>query len=294
MYKKFIKYVAFILTMVILVSCSPKEIVGKDSNGGDKLYTDINRFITSPDSSSSYQNLPKKFSFSTETLSNPFKMEVEKEDGNFEEGNFVFAAISRNFNNHFLLELGDTSFDFPVGSMISVDTKKISSIYWTENNEQEELAAFTITKAEELKDIKDTVESSEKYIEDSGEITFKSIEKAKDPFGDTLVLYFDFKNNEDKEVAPNMNSFQFYQGNVRLEPSIFSIEGNSDTSSLQFTANQGTYPKKTQKYFLALRPVNMNVEGAEDVKYNIDEPLEIKKYDDDFNLKFLYELNYKN
>lgn len=281
------------LLVISLAGCQivdvAKDIIS-DELSGEELYRNLDSLISSPATSSSYQNLPRKFDFTAVILSEPYTMEVENKDGVYEEGKYISAGISRNMNDYFILNITDMDYNFNIYDIVTVTTDSFSSIYWTEESKREEVAEF---KALNMKlydgEIKESVTGDTVTVDNNifkGELTFKKAEKSEDILGDATLLYFDFKNTDDRDSTPSLSSFGLYQGDSTLKTSMTSTSPDVDPAALKLFTGNNTYAGKTQYYYTVLK--NEVVEGIE---FDNSAPLIIELYDDNFNIVYSYEMN---
>ena len=248
--------------------------------------------MISPDSSS-YERLQRKYDVTAMMLSEPFTIEVENEDGVFEEGTYISAGISRNMDDYFLINIGDKEFDFDIYDIVTVTTDYYSSIYWTEEGSRIELAVF---KANDIKlysgesvepKTGDTIEIQNRLFK--GEFSFKKVKPAKDAFGEVIVLYFDFKNTDEKDGVPSLNIFNIYQGDSYMKNSIMAVSSEIEEGALELSIGNGTYAGKTQYYYTPLK-----AQEQEGVEYDITAPIYIDLYDDNYNLIYTHEITIDN
>ncbi len=295
MFKKSVLLFTVIIMLFTLSGCQIVDMAKNaisDESSGEELYYNINNLIVSPDSSS-YERLPRKFDFTAMILSEPFTIEVENEDGVFEEGTYISAGISRNMDDYFLINIGDKEFDFDIYDIVTVTTDYYSSIYWTEEGSRIELAVF---KANDIKlysgesvepKTGDTIEIQNRLFK--GEFSFKKVKPAKDAFGEVIVLYFDFKNTDEKDGVPSLNIFNIYQGDSYMKNSIMAVSSEIEEGALELSIGNGTYAGKTQYYYTPLK-----AQEQEGVEYDITAPIYIDLYDDNYNLIYTHEITIDN
>lgn len=296
MIKKILSLACVALLALGLVGCGAMAeklqdtLAGLDSTSlsDEDLYFALDAVISNPESSY-YDDLPHTFTVTAVVWEDPFTMEVENDNGEYVEGTYITASISRNLDDYFFVELGDLEYNRAPLDIITLTATPDGSVYWTEEGDREEIALF---KAKEI--VAFDGEAAEPNSTDTavvetknftGEFTFKAAQQATNSFGDIAVLYFDFKNTSDQDITPQLSSFAFYQGDIRLEHSIFSVNEELDPSALEYSISNDTFAGKTQYYYVALAP-NL----AEGEVYDPTFPLEIIRYDDHFNIAYYYEI----
>ncbi|NLY20344.1 MAG: hypothetical protein GXZ08_03600 [Tissierellia bacterium] len=292
--KKIFMIVLIVMMSIALIGCDKAmeqvgEIFGEEVNQ-EELYSNINSVIISPGSDSPYERLPRKFKFVSLILSEPFEMEIEDENGEYNPRNFVYGGISRNQKDVFFIDITEIdNYAYQVFDIVEIETDYVHGIYWTEEGSREHIASFIandINLYEE--EVGETFTGETIVVENIGDYTFKSANVGKDIFGDAIILYLEFLNKTDEDIAPSLAEFRFYQGDTMLEYSSFGLSSDtkSDPNALHLSMMaEKTYPGKTQLYYAVLTPSR-----AEGEVYDSSAPIEIEMYGDTYNLKYYFPI----
>ena len=292
--RKMFIMVLIVMMSVALIGCDKAmEQVGEmlsEELSQEELYYNINSVIISPGSDSPYERLPGKFKFVSMILSEPFEMEIEDENGDYEPRNFVYGGISRNSKDVFFIDItGIESFAYEVFDIVEIETDYVHGIYWTEEGSREHIASFIANSISSYEgEVGETLTGETIVLDNIGDYTFKSANLGKGLFGDGVILYLDFLNTTGEDIAPSLDKFRFYQGDHILEYSSFGL--NSDTESdpnalhLSMMAEK-TYPGKTQLYYAVLSP---SLAAGE--VYDPSSPIEIEMYSDTYDLIYYFPI----
>lgn len=248
----------------------------------DKLYADLSYLISSPDGlEDSYNDyLGKKITFTAMVLSEPEEWDFDEEDGGAQT--YMWAAISRNANDEFLINVGDIpEASRPAnGDIISLTGNIDGTIYTIYDNEKSDFIDFIasdITPKEPADEPDTTNKIPVSSWNAKGDVSFVSAELTQDTFDDVVLLYFEFTNTGDADAAPPIEKITFYQGDNRLSTSIHSVDAELNPSALNGTMMpEETIVGKTFLYYTVLKSGDstMSITG---------DPLEAYIWDDDFN-----------
>lgn len=263
-----------LLLCLLLCGCGQiGDILGNASGAGSEedVYSELDRLLASPDSSST---LTSQFTFVAMLLDEAEPMEFPDEG---ESGVYHMACISRNIDDVFYLEVGDIDGTFHSGDIVKVTGELNGFIYWTEDNSQIEVLDIKASKVEAYTPEELEVDSSPTVSVDGGKIEFLGSHRAKDSFGDVVVVYFNYVNNSDQDMAPNFDNFYVEYAGQEISTSTFPIS-EVDSSALNATMGfEKTYAGKTQMYYRVY-----SVEAIE----NPDEPVYFSMFDDEFRMTY--------
>lgn len=257
---------ALILTMLLAGCSSLDEITVSEADKYESLSTLITNPVNPMDSD--VQNLSGDFTFSAYTLS-----ESETWDLDDESKNIVVAMISRNVDGYLLISVDNIEdFEFEEGTYLSVTASLAGSIYWTVDNKQVEVlhvedASFSVTRASR-----------------SGVLTFKEAQSTNVVRKPGMNLYFDFKNTSEQSISPFFSGLMVYQGDTLLSPTVLNGDAELKPDALNYSVGNEAHAGKTNFYYAIFQA------KYDDEEMNDTDPIEIIKYDDDFNIEQIYVL----
>lgn len=273
---------ALILTMLLAGCSSLDEITVSEADKYESLSTLITNPVNPMDSD--VQNLSGDFTFSAYTLS-----ESETWDLDDESKNIVVAMISRNVDGYLLISVDNIEdFEFEEGIYLSVTASLAGSIYWTVDNKQVEVLHVEASKVEPLTFAEvDPVEDASFSVtraSRSGVLTFKEAQSTNVVRKPGMNLYFDFKNTSEQSISPFFSGLMVYQGDTLLSPTVLNGDAELKPDALNYSVGNEAHAGKTNFYYAIFQA------KYDDEEMNDTDPIEIIKYDDDFNIEQIYVL----
>ena len=277
--------VLLILSMFLLCGCSAvNDIVNQISNSVDpkmteeELYSELNRLI-------GYTNgldrtdITGEFTFVAMILDEGEELFFEDEDYT---GFFHGAIISRNWDNAFYIET--TGLDVPLkdGDIAKITGVLDGTIYWTEDNKQEEVLAIKASAVEVYEPAEiEQDNSSTVTLSNGNTIEFLGAHLTEDTFGEAVVVYFKYANKGSTDSAPSLRDFYVSYDEDEASSTIFGLdEVDSSALSLGVGITDKTYAGKSQLYYIAYS-------GDE----NIDSDyICFSIYDDEFRCTYDYDV----
>ena len=260
------------LGLVLLTGC---DMLG----GSDFDYADFALAVSSPSGSTAAKYEGKSIEFAVMISSEPFVMESEGED--IDGDQYVWAAISRDFQNHILLNVQDVK-DVPgIYETVIVRGKVDGYLYSTDEGGKEEALNINVSefKKIETEDVK--VEEGATYtMSDGTKVTFTRAQITSDAFGDTVaVIYYDIKMGDSIVGSSFLQELELYQGDVMLNTSIFPTNAEIDPSAMEASYNGLKEGEKAFIYSMYGGLVDSTT------------PISITAYDDEFNLVYHHKLS---
>lgn len=263
---------------------STKKITDAEEDRSKISYRDLDSLASPSDLETSLEDKQtKNITFKALVINDPFKMQSEEKDINGKD--FVGIAIARNLDEPFFLEVADLKDKPKKGDYIEITGDIKGSIYSTIDNDEEERL---YVKAKSFKTFKPKEKISQKkeFRSENGSLYIP--EKVRttsftDPFGETkdyLIYYFTVDNRKGDQITWVSDAgplVEIFQGNTQLEEesSAYKDKIINDSSVL--------YDPSTVDKGKKITGINLFV------KQN-DDPLNIRIYDDEFNLIYYKEL----
>ena len=275
-----------VLTLALaLCGCNATDVVNNIVNRVDdaitpkmsqeEVYENLDRLIGYTDG---LENTDLTGSFEFVAIIYDEGKEIHFDDEDY-TGYYYSAGISRNWNDYFMLDTMGLEGTFQDGDIVKVTGTTDGTIYWTEDNNRVEVLCVKASAIEAYAPEEIEMESSDTIILDDGNaITFLGAHATENSFGEAIVVYFEFKNNDDKEAAPSLREFYVEYNGEEASSTIFGLD-EVDSSALKLGVGpiDKTYAGKSQVYYVAY---------TGDHNAANDEPIYFSLYDDEFRCTY--------
>jgi hypothetical protein len=244
---------------------------GTASLSGEALYEELCYNIKSPDSKTSIDG---KITFTALVIGDSEETTFEDDDKTY---HYQAAVISR-CDDYFLLEVSKLPEALKTGEYYSVTGTLNGTVYWTEDNEKKTVLDIEAKDAKPFEPTAAKVNEGPRYTTGQGVYTFRGAHMSRNLQGECIVVYFDFENTTNRELAPDLSGLELYQGDSEERSSSSVVDADDkDSKALNARAGLGdkTYAGKTSRYYAVYRTQDAE-EGAS--------VMHLVRFNDDFQL----------
>ena len=221
----------------------------------DKVYYELSRLINSPTATSEIDN--KTVSFVAYIATETFEETFTGEDKVY---TYQLAYISRN-TEPFYLDVTDV--DAPEqGTYVTVTGTVTGSVYWVEDNQQEEILDFHAKTVEpfEVPEVEPDYENLLTLVDGTtkGSIEFLGAHRSKNSFNDLVVVYLEYTNNSESSITEMnylsslLKIIDVWYGDqyIKCSRTVFD-PADLDSGSLDaYSMSAYTPSGKTQRYYI--------------------------------------------